>query len=276
MNRLSENQRNTFQRQVWQYYRRHGRELPWRTDRRPYAILVSEFMLQQTQVTRVVPKFTLFLTAFPDNQTLAAAPLSEVLRHWLGLGYNRRARFLHLAAQSIERDHGGVVPAERMQLQALPGIGPNTAGAILAYAFQRPEVFIETNIRTVFIHHFYQDQPLVSDAQITELVHQTLDAKRPREWYWALMDYGTQLKAAGNNIARSRQYKKQSRFAGSLRQMRGELMRQLAGQPRSLPEIRRHLSADERLEPALQSLVQDGLVERSGNRFHLTGQTVLR
>lgn len=126
-------QLSIFQDRVWHYYRRHGRTLPWRTDLRPYAILVSEFMLQQTQVPRVVPKFTSFLEAFPNNKTLALAPLSEVLQHWLGLGYNRRARFLQLAAQTIERDHGGYVPAERKQLEALPGIGPNTAGAIMAY-----------------------------------------------------------------------------------------------------------------------------------------------
>lgn len=265
-----------FCRTVWRYYRTHGRDLPWRRDTRPYYVLVSELMLQQTQVGRVVPKFESFVAEFPNFEVLARAALAEVLRQWLGLGYNRRARFLHAAVRAVVSEHGGALPQERTLLEALPGIGPNTAGAILAYAFNQPAVFIETNIRSVYLHHFFAGEQAVSDKQIAELAGTTLDERHPREWYWALMDYGTFLKTENNNIARSRHYKKQTKFAGSQRQMRGELMRQLSHHPRNLQELADLLPGDLRLEPALQGLLRDGLVEQSGQHFYLTGQGTLR
>lgn len=227
-------------------------------------------MLQQTQVPRVVSKFNEFITEFPDVATLANAPLGEVLKAWLGLGYNRRARFLHEAAQKVARKFGGELPRETSALETLPGVGANTAGAIRAYAFNQPAVFIETNIRTVFIHHFFEGKNNIADKAIFALVADALPGSHYREWYWALMDYGTYLKMAGNNVGRSRHYKKQSTFQGSQRQMRGELLRHLQQKPYSLAELKRLLPDDARVEPALQGLVRDGLVVENKNHFQLT------
>src|SRR6185437_9030478 len=153
-----------FMAQLTAYYEAHGRhDLPWRLPAPdgsfdPYKILVSEVMLQQTQVGRVLPKYQQFLSRFPDVKSLATAPLGDVLKMWNGLGYNRRAKFLWLAAQKIVDGFGGVFPSDVQQLELLPGVGANTAGAIRVYAFNKPAIFIETNIRTVYIHHFFDGQ----------------------------------------------------------------------------------------------------------------------
>src|SRR5215471_3425360 len=165
---------------VFEYYQNHGRhDLPWRLPDsngsfHPYKILVSEIMLQQTQVPRVLPKFKDFIGQFPTIQSLAQAPLKDVLVAWQGLGYNRRAKFLWQAAQAIIQDSEGTVPSTESDLVKLPGIGKNTAGAISAYAFNQPAIFIETNIRTVFIHHFFKDQVDVPDKALLGLVGATL------------------------------------------------------------------------------------------------------
>lgn len=253
-----------FQKQVYAHYAMARREMPWRTDTRSYYVLVSELMLQQTQVERVKPKFEKFIARFPDMQTLANTPLSSVLEVWLGLGYNRRARFLQAAAREVCEVFGGELPADAKLLRTLPGVGPNTAGAIMAYAFNKPAVFVETNIRTVYIHHFFHDDTTkVSDKDIAALLEVTMDVSNPRRWYWALMDYGTFLKAKhGNNIARSQHYKKQSTFHGSSRQMRGEIVRRLSGGAIRMEVLRHSLGNDERFGIALAGLIRDDLVER--------------
>jgi A/G-specific adenine glycosylase len=262
----------TFQTIVREYYQAHGRhDLPWRVAEPgggfdPYKILVSELMLQQTQVSRVIPKYEEFLAMFPTVSSLAAASLADVLRAWSGLGYNRRAKFLHQAAQKIVHDYQGKFPNVAYMLQTLPGIGPNTAGAIMAYAFNQPAVFIETNIRTVFIHHFFQDQTDISDKILLELVDQTLDRRQPREWYWALMDYGSHLKqTVGNPNRQARQYAKQSKFEGSRRQIRGQIIKLLASQPYTAAKLRQQI-ADQRLGSVIDELLQEGLITRS-NRY---------
>ena len=209
---LSPKQIETFREAVWGYYREHGRTMPWREDPSPYKVLVSELMLQQTQVSRVIPKFDAFMYTCADFASLAEKPLGDVLALWSGLGYNRRAKFLHRTAQLVVSDHAGALPDTFVELVKLPGIGKNTAGAILAYAYEQPVVFVETNIRTVYFHHFYPDAAtLVSDKEIESLVAQTLDEEHPREWYWALMDYGTHLKqTAGGRLTSSKHYVKQS------------------------------------------------------------------
>lgn len=265
----------TFQQTVWQYYRRHGRhDLPWRLPDadgafNPYHILVSEIMLQQTQVPRVLPKYKAFLQVFPDIKTLATAPLSEVLAQWSGLGYNRRAKFLRQAAGTVMQRHRGRLPDTPAELTALPGIGPNTAGAILAYAFNRPVVFIETNIRTVYIHHFFADQTGVADKDLAVLAGETLPHDNVREWYWALMDYGTHLKQTVGNTARaSKTYAKQSTFQGSRRQIRGQVLKALLSGPRTTAELAEHI-ADERLADVLNDLGNEGLVVRLDGAYQL-------
>lgn len=216
-----------FQQVVWQYYTRSGRHtLPWRTRIDPYRIAVSECMLQQTQVTRVIPKFCNFLQQFPSTKKLALSPLSAVLRSWQGLGYNRRAKYLHQAAQMVHTQYYGRWPTTPAQLAELPGIGPYTAGAIAAFAHNYPSVLVETNIRTAVIHHFFPTERDVTDVNIMEIVQVTLPVDRPREWYWALMDYGSFLKQTeGNNIQQAATYRTQRPFQGSSRQLRGILLR---------------------------------------------------
>jgi A/G-specific adenine glycosylase len=264
-----------FRAAVWEHYQTHGRhDLPWRRPNRagrfdPYGIMVSEIMLQQTQVGRVIRKYREFLRRFPTLETLAAAPLGSALKAWSGLGYNRRAKFLHQAAGQIVRRRGGQFPDSVEELTKLPGIGPNTAGAIMAYAFNRPAVFIETNIRTVFIHHFFHDRTGVGDREILELAAETLDERWPREWYWALTDYGAYLKqTVGNLNRRSRAYTRQSKFEGSKRQLRGHIIRLLTQNAYSERQLH-SVVADSRLPTVLRELAAENLIIERRGRFSL-------
>lgn len=249
------------------------RSMPWRDDVRPYYVLVSELMLQQTQVVRVIQKFHDFIAVFPNESTLANAGLADVLRLWQGLGYNRRAKYLHDAAKIIVSQHGGTFPIEQSDILRLPGVGKNTLGAIEAYAFNRPSIFIETNIRTVYIHHFFHDKFDIPDKDIIDLVQATIDRKNPRLFYQNLMDYGSWLKASGiRNISSSKHYKKQSALNGSVRQVRGQIIRELTGASAGKAEadLMRAVRADSRFESALEGLIADGLVYRKANQINLT------
>jgi A/G-specific adenine glycosylase len=260
-----------FQELVWQKSRELYREMPWREDTRPYYVLVSELMLQQTQVVRVVPKFQAFIERFPDAETLAGASLADTLKLWQGLGYNRRAKFLHEAAKMIVRDFGGKFPEDEAGLLKLPGVGKNTAGAILAYSYNQSSIFIETNIRTVYIHHFFADDFAVDDKEIIEKLAATLDHEHPREFYWALMDYGSWLKANGvRNNSSSKHYKKQSPLKGSLRETRGAIVRLLSGQDMTRDELQKAVAMPDRFDRALEGLQSDGLIAETGSRLHLT------
>lgn len=263
---IDEMKQRDFREIVWAYYRDHGRhDLPWRATTDPYAIMVSEVMLQQTQVVRVIPKYEAFLRRFPDVKALAVAPLGEVLRAWSGLGYNRRAKYLHQAARAIT----GSFPETLDELVKLPGIGANTAGAILAYGFNQPVVFVETNIRTVYLHHFFADREAVADREILELVRQTLDREHPREFNWGLMDYGVHIKqTVGNQNQRSRSYAKQSAFAGSQRHVRGQVLRLLAKAPMSQTKLAKQIG-DERLEVVLRDLIREGLIRKQKSLLSL-------
>jgi len=218
----------TFKKKIWSFYRSRGRDLPWRRTQNPYRILVSEIMLQQTQVERVKTFYEKFIKRFPNFAALARAKRSEVLGVWQGLGYNRRALALHELAGIIMRKHGGKLPHERAALETLPGIGPYTAGAIRTFAFGEPEIFIETNIRRVFINFFFPNRKKVSDKEILPLIKKTLNHKDPRAWYFALMDYGAMIGATAkkkNPNRRSAHYARQSKFSGSDRELRGQILR---------------------------------------------------
>ena len=225
---LSQKEGKSFQKVINQYYLQHKRPMPWRDTVDPYCILVSEFMLQQTQAERVLLKYGPFITRFPDFQTLSRAGLKKVLAAWQGLGYNRRVINLKETAEEIISRYSGKVPESTEELIQLPGIGKATAGAILAFVFNKPSVFIETNIRRVFIHFFFQDKKDIQDKEIMPLVEKTLDHENPRHWYYALMDYGTMLKKQGSNPNRkSAHYSRQAPFEGSNRQARGAILRHL-------------------------------------------------
>jgi len=228
-------------------------------------------MLQQTQVSRVLEKYPEFLKKFPTVETLANAPLAEVLRVWQGMGYNRRARYLRESAQKILNDHRGQVPKDERALLSLPGVGHYTANAILAFAHNEPRIFIETNIRRVYISHFFENRSEVSDKEILTTVEQTLDTKNPREWYYALMDYGAHLPkvARKNSNTQSKHYTKQSTFKGSLRELRGKIIRALSDSPKSLRTLKVTCNNDSRTKEALDSLVKDALVKYEKRKYQL-------
>lgn len=259
-----------FQELLWQKSRELYRDMPWRDDTRPYYVLVSELMLQQTQVDRVIPKFQAFIETFPDERVLAAASLADVLRLWNGLGYNRRAKFLHEAAKKTVALGG--FPTTHRGLQELPGVGPNTAGAIMAYAYNEPVVYVETNVRTVYFYHFFEATDQVDDKQIIELMEQTIDQEHPREFYWAMMDYGSWLKRQGaGRISQSKHYKKQSQLKGSVREIRGQIIRGLTKSDMNQAKLEAFVTLDERFSTALAGLVRDGLVTKNQEGIlHLT------
>lgn len=215
-----------FKKTIWKYYSTHGRLFDWRGVDDPYKVFISEVMLQQTQTARVATKYPEFIGQFPTFESLAQAPLKEVLLAWQGMGYNRRGMYLHRAAQTIVQDYGGLLPNDPELLDALPGIGAATAASICAFAFNRPTVFIETNIRAVFIHYFFHGREKVHDKELIPLIEAALEHANPREWYYALMDYGVMLKKSVINPSRkSVHHTKQSKFEGSDRQIRGMILK---------------------------------------------------
>ncbi len=271
-----------FRKVVWAYYRAHGRhDLPWRETHDPYKILVSEVMLQQTQVERVIPFYKKFIKKFPTVRRLAAAPLSDVLKIWQGLGYNRRAKMLHQAAKEFPR-FDLVARSNLVEtLEKLPGVGSYTARAVTAFAFNQDVVFVETNIRTAVIHHFFTDEtgqhPVlakISDKEIEKILREVLPKGKTREWYSALMDYGAFLKRSGISYnAKSKKYTKQSKFSGSLREARGAILRALAEsqQDLALPIVINLLGTSRRaqLRTALSALLAEGLIRKRGKVFTL-------
>jgi A/G-specific adenine glycosylase len=264
-----------FQAAIYQHYQAHKRAMPWRQTQDPYHILVSEIMLQQTQVERVLGKYGTFLARFPDVESLARASWPEVLMVWQGLGYNRRALALKRLAQAVMEDWGGNLPRSAGDLRSLPGIGPATAGALLAFAFQQPVAFIETNIRRVFLHFFFAGQEDVTDREILPLVEQTLDRQRVREWYYALMDYGASLRGSGPNPnRRSAHYARQSPFTGSNREVRSLILKSFLMEPvLSFGELSSAVGlSPARTRAALEQLVAEGFVVREGESLRLACQ----
>ncbi len=252
--------------------------MAWRRDTNPYYIAVSEIMLQQTQVHRVTGKFDSWIKRFPNWQTLAKASTKDILQEWSGLGYNRRALFLKRIAETIT-DNGktkGVLPKTVAELVLLPGIGPNTAGSILAFAFNIPHPFIETNIRSVYIHHFFAEIEKVegkkackkiSDTEIMPLIENTLKnksvAQNPREWYWALMDYGSFLKKSLPNPSRqSAHHVKQSKFEGSNRELRSKILKLIMKQNMTSETLVKQFKKwpREQVEKNVEALTKEGFI----------------
>ncbi|MBA4390085.1 MAG: endonuclease III [Syntrophus sp. (in: bacteria)] len=267
---LSPKQISSFQSTIYRYFTEHGRDLPWRNTNDPYCILVSEMMLQQTQVERVMEKYGLFLSRFPDFVSLAKATLREILVVWQGLGYNRRAMSLMKLAQVVVTENHGKLPANLEALVKLPGIGRATAGSILAFAFHEPSVFIETNIRRVFIHHFFQDREDVHDDEIMALVEVTLDRSNPRDWYYALMDYGSMLKKQiANPNKKSAHYTRQSPFEDSDRKIRGAILKALVRDVSMTEEgMTTAIGGEkERMKNILSALVKEGFIVKRDKTY---------
>jgi A/G-specific adenine glycosylase len=254
------------------YWKENGRhDLPWRhTD--AYGVLVSEVMLQQTQVDRVVPYFERWIKRFSSPQKLAETSLSDVLNEWSGLGYNRRGKLLRECAKQIVEKHGGKVPRDFSALVALPAIGPYTAGAILAFAFDEKYVFIETNIRAALIHHFFPRSKKVPDTKLVPILKRCLvHVKSARQWYSALMDYGSHIKKTNPNPSRrSKHHTRQSPFEGSIRQARGAILRKLLNGPIAQSALLKvDVESSYRLELALKDLKKEGLIEMKHGKWVL-------
>jgi A/G-specific adenine glycosylase len=235
-------------------------------------VLVSELMLQQTQVSRVVAKYAPFLRAFPSLRALANASVGDVCLAWNGLGYNRRALALRETARVVVSRFRGRLPRTVTELTKLPGIGQATASAILVYAFGIPLPFIETNIRRVFLHHFFPGELRVPDSRIMPLVEKTLDRANPSDWYYALMDYGSLLgRSTANPNRRSAHYKRQSAFGGSVRQLRGRVLAVMLelGEASRAGITRALGTQDPRLEGVLERLQIEGFLSRPGRRYQL-------
>ena len=263
-----------FRNIIYQHYADQGRSLPWRQTHDPYEILISEIMLQQTQVERVLGQYGPFLQKFPNFQVLARASLAEILAAWQGLGYNRRAQALQRIAQQVVRQYQGRLPADRASLEGLPGIGAATAGALMAFAFEQPVVFLETNIRRVYLHFFYPEAEAVTDKMLWPLILMTLDVQQVRAWYYALMDYGAMLKKTGPNPnRRSAHYQRQSPFPGSDRELRSRILRLFLTQTEMPAEAIAARLADNRVPRLLQDLLREKFLLQENGFYRLaTGQ----
>ncbi|MGL4986503.1 MAG: A/G-specific adenine glycosylase [Treponemataceae bacterium] len=273
---MTQNEIIEFQKTILDFYHQDRRNFAWRETKDPYHILVSEIMLQQTQTERVIEKYDQWLSLFPTIESLAQATLSEVLSAWSGLGYNRRGRFLLESAKILYESHNSCIPCDYKTLLSLPGIGTYTAKAVLTFAFNRPEIFIETNIRSVYLFFFFADcKDAVSDNDLFPLIEETLYTENPRIWYYALMDYGAKLKKVVTNPNRkSRHYTKQSKFEGSLRQARGAIIRQLTLSTSAKIDftyIAQEEKIDlERIQTAGEKLLSEGLILKEGAFYKIS------
>ncbi len=276
---------SAFQKKILLWYRLNQRDLPWRKTREAYTILVSEIMLQQTQVTRVIPKFEAWMSAFPTVQALANASVADVLALWSGLGYNRRALNLKKAAQAVVDHFGGTFPQTEKELLSLPGIGPYTARAVLCFAYDKQVAVVDTNVRKVILTQFLRDHSdsnvrlggapsrlPVDEKHIASLADALLPLGKAYEWNQALMDYASVvLKKEKIPV------QKQSKFLGSHRYYRGRVLKVLL-EKKAVPIselgtlVKTNFSDDEQpwLEKLLEELVNEGFVINEKNTISLT------
>jgi len=260
-----------FQTFIWEFYTINGRHFAWRNVENEYYVLISEIMLQQTQTHRVIKKFEEFLSAFPTIELLSQASLRDVLSVWQGLGYYRRARYLHQTAHIIMHEYAGKLPQDPKILKTFPGIGAATASSICAFAFNRPTIFIETNIRTVFIYHFFSNKTNITDKEIIPLIEQSVDMNNPREWYYALMDYGVFLKNQYKNPSRkSAHYIQQTKFEGSDRQIRAAILKLITNNDTiDISVILLKINNDkERIEKIIQQLENENFIVKNQHNIY--------
>ena len=249
--KISKSRAARFQRMIFAWWELHKRDLPWRRTRDPYHILISEVMLQQTQVLRVLPKYAEFIETYPTVNELAQASTADVLRIWKGMGYNRRALYLKKTAEAIVNVYHGEFPESEKELTKLPGLGRYTARALLVFAFEKNIAMVDTNIRQIIIHFFFKDLPQ-NDAIIQDVADQLVPVHRSWEWHQALMDYGA--------IALKRDRPERSRrtsvpFKNSNRYFRGKLVDMLRESGISERKARTMFSAN-----VISSLIRDGLI----------------
>jgi A/G-specific adenine glycosylase len=258
------------------------RELPWRNTTDPFAVLVSEVMLQQTQVARVLNYWERWMAAFPTVDALAAASTTDVLELWQGMGYHRRALALKRSCELCAEHFEGRLPYGYEALLKLPGIGPATAAGVCVFAYEQPQVYLETNVRTVFLHHFFPHRDQVADRELIPLIEASCDRDHPRSWYYALLDYGNHLKSIlPNPSRRSRHHTRQSAFEGSVRQKRAELLRLVLVAPGATTDTltealnslehsaRRSATGFDEVESLLATLAHEGFLANHASCWHI-------
>jgi A/G-specific adenine glycosylase len=264
---ISDEQIAKFQRNVFSFYKKYKRTLPWRTTTDAYKIFLSEVMLQQTQVSRVITYYKKWVHQWPTIQCLASATRSEVLRAWMGLGYNTRAINLHKAAQKIVRDfHGDLLQAMK-HYEEIPGVGRYTSQAVVIFTTNADLVTVDTNIRRIFIHEFNLPET-VSEKTLWDLAERCLPKGRSRDWHNALMDFGAlHLTSQKTGIKPKTQ---QPRFDGSDRQLRARIIRILLQNDESFKNIIKTLSVDApRLQRILEKLISEGIISKKNDQYHL-------
>jgi A/G-specific adenine glycosylase len=262
---LDKDRMETVQDKILTFYEQNGRDLPWRNTTDSYRILVSEIMLQQTQVTRVVPKYEEWMDRWPTPEDLAEAPLQDVLGLWKGLGYNNRAKRLRNSAQKIVDEYDGQVPQDIDELQELPGVGPYTARAVRIFADNADIVTVDANIRRVLIHEFDLDED-ISDDELYNIAEQLLPKGHSREWHNALMDYGAMEKTSRETGISPKTT--QSSFEGSRRYYRGKILNALLDEPRDVAWIREEFDTDE-VNDILADLKDEGMVKQEGATYRI-------
>lgn len=253
-----------FQQRILDFYHKNGRELPWRKTTDRYRIWISETMLQQTQVDRVIPKYNKWIERFPDASALAAAPLSEVLELWQGLGYNNRAKRLWDAAKITVEQSDGKVPSTPQELIILPGIGPYMARSILIFADNLNLAAVDTNIRRILIHEF--DLPeTISDKELQQIADSCVPKGRSRDWHNALMDYGAMVLTARKSGIKPKTT--QSKFEGSTRWYRSQILKRVLKEKEvSIQDIKdEHKDCPHDLDKIISSLEKDGVITLTKN-----------
>jgi A/G-specific adenine glycosylase len=265
---ISSKKISIFQRKILDFYSHQGRDLPWRKTQDPYKILLSEFMLQQTQVSRVISFYNEWITKWPTIKELATASFIDVLQAWMGLGYNRRARYLHDTARIIVSDYNGNVLKAIEHCKTLPGIGKYTARAVRIFAANEDIATVDTNIRRIFIYEFDLPQN-ISDTCLFDLAQQALPPGKSRDWHNALMDYGSlQLTALKTNI---KPKTSQSKFEGSDRQIRGKLLRLLLSDAQNLESLQQNISIDpSRLDRILTTMIREEVITYDDGKYQIS------
>lgn len=256
-----------FQRKVFTFYENHKRKLPWRTTHDPYKILLSELMLQQTQVNRVITYYRAWIQKWPTIRHLATASRYEVLQAWMGLGYNTRAINLQKAAKRIVTEFEGNIIQAMEHCERIPGVGRYTSQAVLIFATNANRVTVDTNIRRIFIHEFNLPEN-ISDKTLWELAERCLPKGRSRDWHNALMDYGAlHLTSQKTGI---KPKTRQPRFEGSDRQLRAHIIRMLLQNDEPFVNIKKTLSVDTiRLQRILEKLCSEEILSKKNNQYHL-------
>lgn len=255
------------QKKILTYYKENGRDLPWRTTTDPYKILVSEIMLQQTHVDRVIPFYTTWIRKWPTIHDLAAAPRTDVLKAWLGLGYNNRAIRLHDLAKKVSNDYNGDL-LTALDQEKLPGIGSYTKRAIAIFAMNKDLIAIDTNIRRILIHEF-NFLHSITDQELEDVAMQCLPKGKSREWHNALMDYGATVLTSRKTGIKPKTT--QSKFEGSDRQIRAQILRYLLT-TQAMPPIQKLQTHFKKISPSrlhhiLTRMEKDGLLVCFNGRY---------